>query len=224
MTGSVPDELTSSLSVMTFPDLPMVPEHLRGRYTASVRVAYTGDAHQGERLVAPLRAVGPALEDSLREMPYSQSATIHSDPEHPHAYYGDSAVLRDLDPESLRRLLTLTGPEQPVWCVTQINHLGGALTRERPNAVPYREARFLVRMLSGLMPGTDLPAVRAMHEEVFAALAPLTLGRSLNFAFGDGDRTDGLYDSGTRKRLARVKERYDPANLFRRNDNISPGG
>lgn len=174
--------------------------------------------------MAPLRAIGPALDDSLRELPYTDSATIHSDPERAHAYYGDSLVLRGLDPASARRLLALSGPEPPVWCVTQINHLGGALAKDRPNAVPYREARFLVRLLSALQPGTDVAAVRTLHGEVFAALAPLTLGRSLNFAFGAGDRTEGLYDAGTQKRLAGIKSRYDPANLFRRNYNISPGG
>ncbi|MGI5398906.1 hypothetical protein ACQEVG_05490 [Streptomyces sp. CA-135486] len=100
--------------------------------------------------------------------------------------------------------------------MTQINHLGGALAKEQPNAVPYRDARFLVRMLSGLMPGTAVDDVRAMHAEVYAALAPLTLGRSLNFAFGAGDRTEGLFDAETQKRLARVKLHYAPTNLFRR--------
>ncbi|WP_406106721.1 BBE domain-containing protein [Streptomyces sp. NBC_01003] len=45
------------------------------------------------------------------------------------------------------------------------------------------------------------------------------MGRSLNFAFGS-DRTEGLYDAQTRKRLADVKAAYDPANLFRRNCNV----
>lgn len=49
-----------------------------------------------------------------------------------------------------------------------------------------------------------------------------TLGRSLGFAFGAGGRGAGPYDAETRKRLARVKETYDPANLFRRNYGVSP--
>ena len=47
------------------------------------------------------------------------------------------------------------------------------------------------------------------------------MGRALNFAFGAGDRTEGLYDAETRGRLAEVKAQYDPANLFRRNYNVS---
>ncbi|MFF8955984.1 FAD-binding oxidoreductase [Streptomyces sp. NPDC014894] len=216
-TGTVPDELTSVLAVLAHPDLPMVPASLRGRYTASVRVAYTGSAAEGERLVAPLRALGPALEDSLRELPYTESGSIHAEPEQPHPYRGDSAMTSGLDPDALRRVLRATGPGQPVWTVTQISHLGGALSTPRPNAVPYRDAAYLVRMLSMITPGTDVPAIRALHDGVGRGLGSAVLGRSLNFAFGAGDRTDGLYGpAGARERLARVKRAYDPGNLFRR--------
>ncbi|MFD9224173.1 FAD-binding oxidoreductase [Streptomyces sp. NPDC060064] len=224
-TADLPETVTSSMGVVRFPDAPMVPEPMRGRYTASIRVAYTGDAAEGERLVAPLRAIGPALKDSLREMPYTESHTIHSDPDFPHAYYGDSAMLRDLDAVSAREVLALTGPDAPVMSVVQINHLGGALEREpkTPNAVPFRDARHLVRVLNPL-DGPDLGAVRALHGRVFGVLEPLTVGRSLNFAFGGGDRTQGLYDAERLERLTGVKSQYDPANLFRQNYNISPGG
>ncbi|MFJ1746247.1 FAD-binding oxidoreductase [Streptomyces sp. NPDC088116] len=215
-TRTVPDTVTSSLSVMEFPDLPMVPEPLRGRYTVSVRVAHTGTEATGERLVAPLRAVGPALSDSLREMPYTESASIHSDPEHPHAYYGDSAMLRTLEADALLDVLAPTGPGAPMMCVVQINHLGGALAKEPdvPNAVPHREAGFLVRVLSPL-DGTDPGTVRGLYDEVFGRLAPLAVGRSRNFGFADGSRTEGLYGAETERRLAGLKAAHDPANRFR---------
>src|SRR5581483_9238458 len=129
-----------------YPDLPALPPHLRGRYLVSIRVAHTGA--DGERITAPLREIGPVLADSLREMPYAESHTIHSDPDFPHAYYGDSAVLRELDVERAGDLLKRTGPEADRMCVVQVNHLGGALARPAPNAVPYREGRFLLRLLT----------------------------------------------------------------------------
>lgn len=82
--------------------------------------------------------------------------------------------------------------------------------------MPYREGRFLVRLLTV----GDRDAARAVLDPAFALLAPVTIGRALNFAFGAGDRTEGLYDAGTRKRLAELKARYDPANLFRANYNV----
>ncbi|MET4921300.1 FAD-binding oxidoreductase [Streptomyces sp. PSRA5] len=220
---TVPDTLTSSLAVMVFPDLEQVPPFLRGRYTLSVRVAFSGDMAEGERLVAPLRAIGPTITDSLREMPYTESATIHSDPDFPHAYWGDSAMLSGLDAETLTDLLELTGPDAPTMCIVQLNPLGGALAREPtvPSAVPFRDAAFLMRGLSPLA-GPDLAAVRELYGRFFDRLAPVTVGRSLNFVFADGARTEGLYDVRTARRLAGLKAHYDPANLFRRNYNIRP--
>ncbi|WP_371629160.1 FAD-dependent oxidoreductase [Streptomyces sp. NBC_00341] len=214
-TRPLPDALTSSVAALVYPDLPQMPEALRGRYVVSVRVAYTGSAAGGERLVAPLRAIGPVLADSLREMPYAESPSIHNDPPFPHAYYGDGLMLSGLDPERAVRVLELTGRGAPMMTVVQLNHLGGALATAPAagNAVPYRGAGFLLRLLSPL-DGTDVAAVRALYEEVAGVLAPLVVGRSLNFSFGGGDRTDGFHDPRTRERLAGLVSRYDPASLF----------
>jgi FAD/FMN-containing dehydrogenase len=207
-TRTVPDGLTSSFAAVPYPDVPALPERLRGRYVLSVRVAYTGA--DGERLVAPLRRTGPVLADSLREMPYADSHTIHSDPDFPHTYYGDSAVLGELDVERVAEVLRLTGPGAPLMGVVQVNHLGGALSRPAPNAVPHRQGRFLVRLLAT---GGRAEA-RAVLDPAFALLAPGTLGRTVNFAFGAGDRSEGLFDARTRERLAGLKSVYDPASLF----------
>jgi FAD/FMN-containing dehydrogenase len=216
-TRTVPDSLTSSFAAVPYPDIPAMPPQLRGRYVISVRVAYTGAAAEGQRLVAPLWQIGPVLADSLREMPYAESHTIHSDPDFPHAYYGDSAVLRELDLDAAAGLLARTGPGASAMCVVQINHLGGALAQDAPNSVPHREGRFLVRLLTM----ADRDKAREVLDPAFEGLAPWTIGRALNFAFGAGDRMEGLYDAATRKRLAGLKSQYDPANLFRRNYNIT---
>lgn len=222
-TRTVPDELTSSVAALVYPDIPQLPPHLRGRYLVTVRVAYTGSEAAGERLVAPLREIGPVESDSLREMPYTESHTIHSDPEFAHSYYGDSVVVRELDIAAACELFALTGPAADSMHVVQINQLGGALAKPAGNAVPYRDAGWLVRVLSPL-DGPGLDAVRAVQDRAFGLFAPGTVGRLLNFAFAAGDRGDGLYDAGTQKRLAELKATYDPANLFRRNYGVGNAG
>ncbi|MPY64431.1 FAD-binding oxidoreductase [Streptomyces spongiae] len=215
-TRTVPDTLTSSFAAVPYPDVPALPPRLRGRYVVSVRVAYTGTGADGERLVAPLRALGPALGDTLREMPYADSHTIHSDPDVPHAYHGDSAVLSGLDVSAAAEVLSRTGPGVSPMCVTQINHLGGALARKAANSVSHREGRFLVRLVAM----ADRATARELLDPAFAVLSPWTIGRALNFAFGADDRTDGLYDARTRPRLAALKAEYDPRAMFRRNYTI----
>lgn len=221
-TRTVPEELTSSVAALVYPDMPQLPPHLRGRYLVTVRVAWTGSATEGERLVAPLREIGPAVSDSMREMPYTESHTIHSDPDFPHSYYGDSVLVEgELDLAAASELLTMTGPDAEKMHVVQIKQLGGALAKPAGNAVPYRDAGWVVGVLSPLE-GTSLDAVRAVQERAFGLFTGE--GRLLNFAFGAGDRADGLYDAETRKRLAELKATYDPANLFRRNYGVGNAG
>ncbi|MEU6959323.1 FAD-binding oxidoreductase [Streptomyces chrestomyceticus] len=213
-TEDLPDALTSSVGLIAYPDVPAVPGHLRGRYLAQVRIAYTGPVAEGERLVAPLRAVGPRVADTLRDMPYTASHTIHQDPETPHAYDGDSVLLSGLDAAELREVTTLTGPDAPMMTVVQLNHLGGALAAGG-GSVGHRDARYLLRLLSPL-DGTDVASVRALHARVRAALAPRALGRSVNFLFGDhGDAVADAYEEDVYRRLAAAKALYDPENLFR---------
>ncbi|WP_245689139.1 FAD-binding oxidoreductase [Streptomyces chattanoogensis] len=217
---TVPDELTSSVALIAYPDVPQLPHALRGRHLAQIRIAYTGSAEDGERLVAPLRAVGPRVSDELREMPYAESGTIHRDPSDPHAYDGDNALLSGLDAAALRRVAALTGPAAPTMCVVQLNHLGGALAGGR-GAVGHRNARYALRLLSPL-DGTDPTAVRALHADAFAAVEPWRLGRSVNFLFGGhGERPDAaevarsVHDPEEHRRLARLKAAHDPENMFR---------
>lgn len=223
-TTTVPDELTSSIALIPFPDVPGVPEPLRGRHIAHIRVAHTGTAADGERLVAPLRAFGPALIDTLGDMPYERSASIYSDPADPHAYRGGNALLRDLDAAACATIVDLAGPSAPVPCVVQIRHLGGALARPpaRPSAVGFRDAGYLLSVLSGV--GDDGPArAAAVHNTLLDALADRGTGRFLNYLYGTGtDDVAALYEPATYDRLRTLKRRHDPAGLFRTGHTIPP--
>ncbi|MFH8346735.1 FAD-binding oxidoreductase [Streptomyces sp. NPDC018045] len=213
-TEDLPGRLTSSVGLIVYPDVPAVPGHLRGRHLAQIRIAFTGTAEDGERLVAPLRAVGPRVADTLREMPYTESHTIHQDPATPHAYDGDSVLLSGLDAAELRQVAALTGPDAPLMTVVQLNHLGGALATGG-GSVGHRDARYLLRLLSPL-DGTDVEAVRALHAKVRAVVASRAVGRSVNFLFGEhGDAVADAHEEEVRRRAAGAKAAYDPANLFR---------
>jgi FAD/FMN-containing dehydrogenase len=167
-TADLPDAMTSSVGLIPFPDA--APPPLGGRYVAHVRIVFTGDAEEGERLVAPLRAVAPRVLDTLGDMPFTDSASIYNDPPWPHAYSGTNALLAELDDPA--PLVDVAGPGAPMMCVVQLNHLGGALARPPavPDAVEHRDARFLLRVISPL-DGTDEPAVAAVHAELMAAVA-----------------------------------------------------
>lgn len=217
-TRGLPEELTSSVSAMSYPELPFVRDAFRGQYVLQIRVAYTGPAEEGERLVAPLRALGPRLVDDLRVLPYTESHTIFNDPPFAHGYAGDGLLLAaELDAGTLRELAKLTGPEAPTMAVTQLNHLGGALTRPPavPSAVGGRGAGYLLRVV---LP-TDGVADETLGKvlaEVREAAAPLTVGRSLNFVFGEltEEELAAAYEAADFRRLKRLKAELDPAGVF----------
>ncbi|SBU91161.1 FAD/FMN-containing dehydrogenase [Streptomyces sp. Ncost-T6T-1] len=227
-TLTLPEELTSSIALMACPQLPSVPEPLRGRYVAHVRIAFTGSAEQGERLVAPLRALGPRLIDTVREMPYTEVGSIYQDPQVPHAYFGGNVLLRELDPAALRAIVDVAGPGAAVPCIVDIRHLGGAFVR-RPadaGAVGGREAAYMLRVMTG---GAAAPptAARPVHQRVYDALKPWTVGRSLNSVYNDGhpvlqEQVRELFAAEDFERLRCVKTRHDPHNLFRLTHNIPP--
>ncbi|WP_171908642.1 FAD-binding oxidoreductase [Streptomyces nanshensis] len=223
-TATVPDELTSSVTLLPYPDLPALPEPLRGRYVVQVQIAYDGDEAEGERLVAPLRAAGPRIVERLRTMPFTESARVYNEPDRPHAYQGGNALLGEKlpDREALRTVRELTGPEAPAMTVLSLRHMGGALSREPavPNAVTGRDAGWLMVVLSVLEDGTTPAGLRALHDRVMRAVSPWTAGSNLNFRYGrgawppPGGGRDAHADE-VRARLAEVKAAVDPTNLFR---------
>ncbi|WP_067489738.1 FAD-binding oxidoreductase [Actinomadura hibisca] len=222
-TGAVPDEMTSSVALVPFPDLPHLPEPLRGRHAAHVRIIYAGDAAAGRRLVAPLRAVADRLIDTVGDMPYADNATIHNEPPTPMGYHSDHALVSALTPEILAALRGTVGER----IITEVRHLGGALAKPPavPNAVGHRDAQFLVGVLSPLPPGTGVAGVRPRHAEIMDALAPWDVGRSLNFLYGDNAGEEQVrlaYEPDDHQRLAELKAVHDPDDLFRLNHHISP--
>jgi FAD/FMN-containing dehydrogenase len=225
-TATAPEEMTSSVGLVPYPDVPVLPEPLRGRWVAHLRVAYLGDPADGERLVAPLRAVGPRLIDRLGELPYTESGSIHNDPAFPDSYDGTNVLLSGLDASLPATVLELVGPDAPVPCVVELRHLGGALARPPavPSAVGHRDAQAIARVLTPLS-GADLDTVQRVHGRFFDALRPWTLGRSLNFIYGHNATVEQVreaYDPDDYRRLRELKAVYDPGNLFRCNHNIPP--
>ncbi|MFJ1760297.1 FAD-binding oxidoreductase [Amycolatopsis sp. NPDC088138] len=205
--AAAPDTLTTSLALIPYPDLPMVPEPLRGKHIAHVRVAYLGDG--GDELVAPLRAAAPALMDTLKPMPFSESGSIAAEPPHPHGYHGTNATVTQLNDAMLDAVVEHAGPGADVGTVLIVDRLGGALARtpEVPGVGWDSTAEFVVRALSVV--GDDgIDPVRHAHAKLFDALAPWTSGRLLPFVYGEHDPAEvarSVYPADDLRKLRELK-------------------
>ncbi|MFC7582667.1 BBE domain-containing protein [Nonomuraea antimicrobica] len=220
---ALPREMASSVLLARNPDLPMVPAPLRGRFVAHVRIAFSG-AEGGAELVRPLREIGPAVMDTLRDMPYAEVGTIHHEPtDAPYQAYDRNVLLREIDKDAVDTLLTHAGPDAQPPFIAELRHFGGAYARppEIPNCVGGRDADF--SLFVGAPPALES---RERRDRMPADLRPWgTGGMNLNFA-GVEDIDPALvrtaYQPGDYLRLTELKAVHDPGNMFRINFNIPP--
>ncbi|RZB16727.1 FAD-binding oxidoreductase [Streptomyces sp. F001] len=192
-TADLPDELTSTLRVMSFPDLDYLPPMLRGRRIARVAVALRGTEEDAERLVAPLRKVAQPIEDTLAPMPFAEYPRVHAEPDNPGPFIGENLLVDALDVTALENLARLTGP---TMVIMNIRHLGGALARPAavPDTVQGRDAQYLVAAVAPVDPQVSVTHPGAAYDQANPgwALEPFgtaKVGVSPGFSVGPRGRS-----------------------------------
>jgi hypothetical protein len=227
---TLPEEATTSVAVQRLPPLPELPEPLRGAFVLHVRFAYLGSAEEGKRLLAPIRAVTPALIDGVTTLPYTDNPLIHLDPPTPIPYFDRTTTLSEFSAETLDALVEFAGPDStnPLLSV-EIRALGGALDREPavPNAVPTRGVPY-VMFGFGVGAPDQADELRGWLDRMVRTFAPWSSDdrRMVNFLSKEEAVTPEqvrlAYGPERYDRLARIKRRVDPDNMFRMNHNIRP--
>ncbi|MGI5513756.1 FAD-binding oxidoreductase [Streptomyces sp. CA-106131] len=226
---TVGDDMTSSIAVQRLPDLPALPDPLRGAFVVHLRIGYLGTATEGEQLIAPLRAAAPALLDLVAEKPVTSVGEIHMDPVDPMPYFDRCVCLTEFSEKTAQALVELTDAESDCTLTSvEIRALGGAFDREPrfPNSVP---SKGLPYVLFAAAVGTPDRAeeLRADLARVVDGLAPWVAERNMVNFLSPDEATDpagvrAVYGKERYDRLAAVKRRHDPDNLFRHNHNITP--
>src|SRR5262245_11449548 len=218
LTSTAPDALGSIIALAGLPD---------GTPAAGIVVAYNGPIEDGERLLRPLRAFGPPLADQVGPMPYTalQSIAEHFDPPGLRNYW-KSDYLKDLSDDAITMLVERFATVPAPLTHVGFEHLGGAVSRVGPDetAVNYREAYYNV-IIVGMWddPAVDEPNIRWVRE-LWEALQPFSSGGVyVNYLGEEGtDRVRAAYGPAKYARLVALKNRYDPTNFFRLNQNIKP--
>lgn len=219
-TTGIPQQMSSSLSLMNFPNSPELPESIRGKRKATIYVSYLGSPSEADALLLPLRKL-PLAADTVALMSSAELSSIFNEPTHPHAYQGDAVAARAVNPAALdAELAYLSSPDISSPTFLFLHHLGGAMaTPATPaNAIGHRQAQYLIRMISSTGPESDPRTVAAEQDKVLGTLADQPSGRMINFLFGDNDTPAKLrscYDPADFDRLVRIKREIDPDNLIR---------
>jgi hypothetical protein len=221
-TESAPEEMTSVGRLMNFPPIPEIPEPMRGQSFAVIEAIYCGDAAAGEELVAPLRALGPAM-DTIAAQPPAGIGELHMDPPEPAPYTADSLLTGDLPAAAIDALLEAVGPGSGSQLVSvELRHCGGAFSRapEGAGALAKLPGNFLAFGV-GIVPVPEAMAPsRAWLAAFKAALEPYDAGKYLNFCDEPFDMAHA-FPAETVERLCEVKDRYDAENLFHANHPVT---
>nr|BFE84767.1 hypothetical protein GCM10020093_073680 [Planobispora longispora] len=208
---------------MPAPPMPFLAEELHGTPVIFAMICYSGPDEDAERVLAPFRAITP-LADMVEPMPYSGMYPPEEEEMHPIAAsanmfidYVDLAVAENI----VRRIESSTA----LMAATQLRVLGGAMARVPADATAFahRQSRIMVNLAAIYADPAEADRHAAWVADFAASLKQSDDGVYVNFLLDEGEeRIRAAYPGGAYERLAEIKAKYDPANLFRLNQNIPP--
>jgi FAD/FMN-containing dehydrogenase len=221
---AAPEELSTVANVMPAPPLPFLPPEHHGRLVVMAMLAHTGGIEDGRRAVAPFRALATPLADLVRPMPYPELYPQEDGDFHPVAAARTMFVDR-VDRGVAETIVDRLQAATAAFAVTQLRVLGGAMARVPADATAFAHRQS--RVLANVVAMYERPEERREHEAWvtgFAAeLRQEDAGAYVGFLGDEGqERVRAAYPGPTWDRLAAIKARYDPTNLFRRNQNVPP--
>ena len=225
--ASAPDEVTAWVVLRKAPPLPFLPAEVHGKEILVFAVCAVGDMQKAEKAVAPLRALGKPIADVIGPHPFAGWQTAFDPLLTPGARnYWKSHDFKKLDDGFIRVLIDAVGRLPSPECEIFIGHLGGAINRipASATAYPHRDVEFVMNLHTRWRdPAQDQECI-AWTRRIFDAAAPFATG-GVYVNFMPEDETQrvqtGAYGANY-ARLAKLKTKYDPANLFRMNQNIKP--
>jgi len=215
-TATAPDELTAYAALLTSP---------AGVPVAAIFVCYAGPLATGETLLRPIREFGPPMADLISPMPYAAiQRTFDSTAPSGHLNYWKSTFAQELAPEVTDELVAAYAIVPSSLSSVVIEHLGGAVGRvnEGDTAFSHRRMPYSITAASLWRQASQSEKNIAWTRRLWDAIrAPTSDAVYANYLSEGEQRTSAAYGSNY-ERLVAVKNRYDPTNLFRVNQNIKP--
>ena len=219
--GSAPRELSTVIGLRIAPPAPWLPKEIHGKQMAVVFVCHTGRPEDGEKLIAPLRAFRKPVADIVARRPYAQMQTL-LDATVPRGrrYYWKSEYMPGLEEGAMDTLIEHAKAIKSPHSAILMFHLEGAVNELPPGHSPAgnRDAKFILN-IAGSWPSPEEDEVNVKWaRDCWQAMRPYSTGGVyLNFLTEDEgrDRTEAAYGKENLTRLAALKQKYDPKNLFR---------
>ncbi|NBC19364.1 MAG: FAD-binding protein [Bacteroidetes bacterium] len=224
--ADAPDDLQVYAFFVRVPPIPAFPEEYHGKTALDFVVAYAGDLAEGEEILHPIREFGDPMLDGVRPQSYiALQQTFDEGVPKGHRWYSRAHFFDRLSDGTIDTVIDHVDPLPGGFTMVYFEPMGGAIRRVDPTATafPHREASYGFQVLSGWTDsGEDdeiMEWTRAFHE----AMTPdASGGVYVNLLSADEeDRIRSAYGANY-DRLAALKNRWDPENLFQMNHNVPP--
>lgn len=221
-----PEELTSISMVIKAPPMPFIPEDKVGTPSLIVFTAYSGDVEKGPEAVAPLRALAEPIADTLGPMPLSGLYAYLEPAEAPARARVRSGFYDELNDDILDATLAFVESGPASMNFLQVRPIGnGAMNRvaREATAFSHRDAQYMLAIIDHWEnPDEDAENERWV-DSFWQAISGYRRGAYSNFLQDEGEgRVRESYGAEAFERLAKLKLRYDPTNVFSGNENIKP--
>jgi FAD/FMN-containing dehydrogenase len=222
-----PPELTLVLLLRPAPSAPWLPKEMHGKPIVGILACYTGEPEDGEKAVAPIKSFGKPIGDVLVRRPYAQLQSL-LDATQPKGrrYYWKSEYVSNVDPALCDKLIAHAARIQSPHSMVGLFQIAGALNRLNADHSPVgnRDARYVLNIAGAWDQASDDPANVDWARAAWNDLKSFSTGGTyINFLTEDEgpERIEAALGKGLR-RLAEVKAKWDPGNMFRINRNIKP--
>jgi FAD/FMN-containing dehydrogenase len=222
---AAPEELTTITFLMHVPPAPFAPPELIGKLSVAIMFVWCGEPEAGQAALEPFRQLAAPLFELVMPMPYPGIYQMLAEAEKRAHGSHRSRFLTTLDDDAVDAILAaMTAPSSPAAMV-QIRALGGVMpwVPAGATAFAHRDAPIMLVVITPYEDPATEPVHAAWTRALHDALAPNDAGIYSNFLEAEGEaRIRAAYPRGAYERLAGIKRRYDPVNLFRLNQNIRP--
>jgi len=221
-----PNTINGFFAFLTVPPGPPFPEHLHNKKMCGIVWCYTGPAKKADQVFKPIRRFKTPALDLVGPLPYPALQSMFDGLYPPGLqWYWKADFVRELSDEAIA-LHVKHGAQLPsMQSAMHLYPINGAASRVKNNATPwcYRDAVW-AQVMVGVDPDpANKERISAWAKDYWTALHPYSAGGAyVNFMMDEGDDRIRATYGRNYARLAKVKKRYDPANLFRVNQNIKP--
>ncbi len=222
--ANAPEALSTIANVMPAPPMPFLPEETHGKLVIFAMLTYAGDVDAGERAIAPFRALATPVANMVKPMSYPEMYMPEEEEYHPTAV-GRTEFVDAIDHDQTEAMVTALEASTAMMSVVQLRALGGAMARvpEDATAFAHRTKPVMATVASLYEDPDDRDASQMWVDNLSAIVFRGEPATYVNFLADEGqERVRHAYSRPTWKRLAEIKARYDPNNLFHLNQNIPP--